>query len=150
MEPFDETAFKALSQELMDEILQFRLSRPDCNGGALFYNTENAEFAGGVGGALKAISHAVPDQHLQLVTVRIPKDEADGKLLCWNIQRGRRGDGTQYVHEDDEIVEEDEEHKLQQDEMNASKPSLSSRRQEKSVGERENTEEQDEEEEKKV
>ncbi len=60
----------------------------------MFYNAENAEFAGGVAGALKALSQALPEQHLQLVTVRIPKDEADGKLLCWNIQKGKRGDGV--------------------------------------------------------
>lgn len=134
MDPFDETAFKALSPEIMDEILQFRLSRPDCNGGAVFYNTEAAGFVGGVAGALKAVSHAVPEQSLQLVTVKIPKDPVDGKLLCYNIQKGRRGEGIQYVHEDDE-GEAEEEKLLVHDEMAASKHSLSSRRPERSVKE---------------
>ena len=87
--------FKYLSKEILSKMLKERLAQEDCNAGAIFDCLE-AEYWPDTKFAVELICDAVPQQNLQLLLLRLQREQAGGEgdeeppEVCTNYRFARR------------------------------------------------------------
>mmetsp|Transcript_39419 Transcript_39419/g.35154 ORF Transcript_39419/g.35154 Transcript_39419/m.35154 type:complete len:98 (+) Transcript_39419:341-634(+) len=65
-----------MTEDIIVELLQERLQSPDCNAGVIFENMTSSTLFNDEKIGIRAILRAVPDQHVQLINLHYPTDEA--------------------------------------------------------------------------